>query len=176
MAGLSSIRVQPARTLDRTTIMHYLRRTPAGTRSLAVLLPLLLTSCGLFSDDPAWYERVAGRYTGPLYVTFEGASTQGFMELTVTQKGRDVTIDGALTIYGQILPIEPIPGRISDTGAWTPLQREIEFYESDEIEGCGSPISSSASTRFAESGRLTMTETYNYGPCGNFVIFAPLER
>ena len=157
--------------------MHRHGYNSATPRGLVLLLPLLLSSCSLFSDDPAWYERDAGRYTGPLYVTFDGASTQGFTDLTVTQKGRDVTIDGALTLYGQVWPIEePLPGRISDTGAWTPLQREIEFYDSDEIPGCGSPTSVSTSTRFTEGGRLTMTETYTYGRCGNFVIYAILER
>ena len=156
--------------------MHCHLNNRAAARGLVILLPLLLSSCSLFGDDPAWYERVAGRYTGPLYVTFGGPSTQGFIDLTVTQKGRDVTIDGVVTLYGQVLPIEPVPGRISDTGGWTALQREIEFYDSDEIPGCGSPTSASSSTRFTESGRLTLTESYNYGPCGDYVIYATLER
>ena len=140
-----------------------------------VLLPLL-ASCGLFGDDPAWYEQVAGRYTGPLFVSFEGASTQGFMEATVTQKGRDVTIDGAFTILAQVFPFAPTAGRISDTGAWTPLASDIEFYDSSEIEGCGAATSASFSTRFAEGGRLTVTETSHYGACGDFVVYATLER
>ena len=153
---------------------------PGWIVNLLALLVVVLPACNNSSPaapTPAIPD-VAGTYSGPLAFTVavDPDNTQtlnGTMRLVATQSGSQVTLNGAITIFGAAEELPPTVGMINEGGEFTFADDDFEGVMTDPE--CGESRLTRMTLVFMD-GTAVFEQVIETTDCGTFTVAATMAR